>query len=72
MNTVSRMAYRASAKTDGLAASTSAATSPTSDDTSVAPSQPVTAISASAPSAGPRRAPNSVAPASAIVPAWIQ
>ena len=72
VNSVSRIAYRASAKTDGLAASTSAATKPTSNDTSVVPSHAVIRMSASAASAGTSRAPNSVGPASVIAPAWSQ
>ena len=46
------MAYRASAKTPGLMASSSAATRPASNEISVAPSHPVKSTRASAASAG--------------------
>ena len=72
MNNVSRMAYRASAKTAGLAASTRAPTNPTSNDTSAVPSHAVIRMSASAAKAGTRRAANSVGPSSFMVPAWSQ
>ena len=66
LNSVSRMAYRAKAKRPGLADSSSEAITATSIEMRVAPSHAVTPTSASAASAGTKRAANSLTPNTAM------